>query len=151
MSGRWPTSAIEVVDGLPRRVFPGRLVTGAESVVTRIACVLWTIQGSWPDDQTKGLRVLDWTLPSMALVVIEGIVREQVIRVEGVVRVVEVIARRPGTRLTIGVVAEVSDGTGETTTQALVGDLSDIWQGYVPGAWYTLVQVGVRPIMTCGL
>lgn len=143
---RWPCTAIEIVDGRPRRAQPARWVYGLESIATRIAVVLWTQRGDWTDDVVLGLPSLSWGLPSTPAVEIEGITRLQVQRVAGVVRVREVVVRRPGSELRIGVLCDVLDDVAGSETGLLVGDVADIWQGYQPGAWYTAVQVGVRPV-----
>lgn len=143
---RWPCTAVEIVDGRPQRATPARWVYGVESVATRIAVVLWTLRGQWPDDVTLGLDLWDWTLPSTPSTVIEGVVRAQLLRIAGVVRVLDVVATRPGTELHIGAVCEVSTGTSGETVTIAAGSVADIWQGFAPGTWYTVLQVGVRPV-----
>lgn len=140
----WPCDAIDVVDGRPQVSMPPRIVTGAESVVTRVAIRLWTLRGVWPDDRVLGCSWLDWLRPGVTAAEIEGVVRRQVAAVEGVSRVVQVAVTRT-TTINVAVQLEASDGD-DGTVSAVVGDLG-IYEGVIPGAWYQILGTGHRPIL----
>ena len=142
-----PCMAVAVVDNAPSIAFPRRLAHGAESVITQVAIRLWTIRGAWPEDVNLGLDHVRYGMPDVPTVEVAALVRLQVGAVEGVLRILDVVVTRTSV-LSISVRVEVTDGRGGMAV-AGIGDPNQlgIWQGYAVGSWYTLIQIGHRPIV----
>lgn len=130
-----------------RPASPRRLATGAEAVLTRVALRLGTIRGVWPTDTLFGLPLIAWSLPPEDTVIRAEVAR-QVGAVPGVLRILEIAVSFVAGVLAIAVRLLVSNG--ESTVEAAVGDLG-IWEGYTPGAWMSVLQIGHRPVMAGGL
>jgi hypothetical protein len=146
MTARWPCDAIEYVDGTPQLAFPPRLVTGAESVITRCAIRIWTLRGVWPDDSLLGVPWLTYTLASTPSAVVQAVVRRQLAAVDGVRRVEEVVVSRPGTTLQVAARVLVDS---DPVVEAVVGDLG-VYAGTISGTWYQILGTGHRPIYPLG-
>lgn len=138
---RWPCMGLDPSGTQIAR--PPRLVTGAESVLTRIQIRLQQLRGNWPDDVALGLPLDRLRMGLLSAVEIEGLVRAQVRRVDGVVQIRSVTVT-PGESTSIAVVVDVLDDDGSTVT-ANVGGVSDGVSRSV-GSWYTLIA-GSSPVM----
>lgn len=126
-----------------RQAVPRRLATGAEAVLNAIRVRLATIRGSWGEDRLLGLPWVAWSLPPPD-VEVQAQVRRQVAAVEGVLEIREVAVSFSGGVLQIAIRVVVQGDTGPVL--AVVGDLG-IWEGYAPGVWLQILQIGPLPIV----
>lgn len=139
-----PCLAMQSRGGRLGLAFPRRWALRSEAVLTRCAIRLATIRGAWTDDTRLGLPLVEWSLPPED-VEIQAQVSRQLGAVEGVLRVLEVAVDRSGDQLAIAARVLVSDD-GAAPVEAVVGDLG-IWEGYAPGAWFAVLQIGHRQIV----
>lgn len=124
-----------------RMAWPPRLVTGARAVGVRCAIALGTQRGLWAADQTFGLPLASWSV-GVPLVSVQGQVRRLLRRVDGVIEVLAVTARREAGGLVIGATIRVQDDTGTATIRVATPTDAPI-----PGAWYSLLTgLGHYPV-----
>lgn len=121
--------------------WPPRQVTGARAVGVRCAIALGTQRGLWAADQTFGLPITSWSV-GVPLIVIQGQVRRLLNRIEGVIEVLSVTARREAGDLVVDATIRVQDDTGTATIR--VATPTD---AAIPGAWYSLISgIGFYPV-----
>lgn len=127
------------LDASGRQVaFPLQLVRGALAVLTRCRVALETVRGSWPDDVSFGLPVLEWLEdPSLPDIEVESVVRLMLEDIEGVVSVVDVQAQRVDDDLHVTAHLKVRDDDGELV-EARVGALDDDLR--MPAVWLLLLS-----------
>jgi hypothetical protein len=125
------------LDATGRQVaVPLRLVAGPEAVATKIRIRLDSIRGQWIEDLRIGLPVLEWQdNPAIAPVVIEGVVRQQVRQVDGVLSVERVTVSKVGDTLSIAVVCSVDSDAGPVRVAIQSEDETPL-----PGPWFLFLS-----------
>lgn len=126
-----------------RMAVPRRLATGPEAVLAKVRIRLATVRGVWGEDRLLGLPWFAWSLVPPE-VEIQAQVSRQVAAVEGVLSIEEIAVAVTAGVVSIAVRLQIQSATGPVL--AVVGDLG-IWDGYTPGAWFAILQVGHRQIV----
>lgn len=126
-----------------RMAVPRRLATGPEAALAKIRIRLATVRGVWGEDRLLGLPWIGWSLVPPE-VEIQAQVSRQVAAVEGVLSIEEVAVSVLTGVVSIAVRLRIQSAEGPVL--AVVGDLG-IWDGYTPGAWFSILQVGHRQIV----
>lgn len=119
-----------------RLATPLRLCYGANAIMTRVMICLQTQRGEWLDDDFFGIPWLKIG-PATSDVEIEGLIKTQVLGLEGVLEVRDFSISRADIGMTIDMVITIKDENGPTLVK--IGLLAEA--GQYPKAWYDLLGI----------
>jgi len=110
---------------------PLRLCYGADAVMVKVMNCLQTQRGEWLDDDFFGIPWMDIG-PGTTDVEIEGLIRSQLILIEGIREVRQFVIARTGDTMQIDMVLSILDDSGPLLVK--VGLLQEA--GQYPKPWY---------------